>query len=86
MPSIPPNAYWKILQHVQKLGIIAKEGSAACRLGLEMLCLHLLQVKTMESGLYIPKSGSITPCSIQGNALKPPTDVPGTSGEILFAM
>lgn len=36
----------------------------------------------MESGLYIPKSGSITPRSIQGNALKPPADIPEKSGEI----
>lgn len=30
----------------------------------------------MESGLYIPKSGSITPRAAQGNTLKPHADVP----------
>lgn len=45
--------------------------------GCACICM---QVKTMESGLYIQKSGSITPRSIQGNALKPSADAPASSG------
>lgn len=38
-----------------------------------------MQVKTMESGLYIPRTGSITPRSTQGNVLKGPADVPASA-------
>ena len=50
------------------------EGSAR---GMASACAcFCMQVKTMESGLYIPKSGTITPRSTQGYALKAPADVP----------